>query len=102
MIQPGLLQLQMEGFRGQAHSLADFRIEVNQQFTAGRHVHRGAAEQKLVAAGIDVYTQALFDLAQMRIQLATEFGQVTGIVGFQGEALLGCRLGGRFAVQSVL
>ena len=48
-----------------------------------------------VAPGSDTDTQALLDLAQVAVELAAEHGQMTGVIGFQGQALLRRRLGSR-------
>jgi hypothetical protein len=35
-----------------------------------------------------MYTEPLFYLAQMAVQMAAQRGKMTGVIGFQGEGLL--------------
>ena len=92
----------MEGFGAEPDTLADLAVEVVEQLAPGRNAGVGAGQLELVAAGGDADTQPVLDLPQVPIELATEHGQVAGIVRLQGEACL-CRRGGRrFAVQVAL
>ena len=54
---------------------------------SGCHIDGGSTQLEVVAAGADRDANALFDLAQMAVQMATQRGQMARIIGFQSEAL---------------
>ena len=45
-----------------------------------------AADLEFVAPSGNRHTQALFDLAQVSIKLSAEGSQITGVIGFEGQA----------------
>mgnify|MGYP001591802517 CR=1 FL=1 len=97
------------GHLGDGHSSARDPILTDHFWVLGYGIPFWAATVDkliLVGPGANAYPQALLYLPQMAVQLAVEHGQVTRVIGFQGECLLGGRLLGRllrgsFAIQCV-
>ncbi len=77
-----LLQIEMYQFRGK-HLMFRIGIQPFQHFRAGTSCLRLSYKMKVIAAVIDLQTQASLDLAQILIQLATEIGQP--VIVFRGE-----------------
>ncbi|MNN28240.1 hypothetical protein D3C81_1418020 [compost metagenome] len=90
------LQVQVHGFRRQVAGLG-LAVETAQQlFGSGGGL--GFADQlELIAAVADLDGQALFDQAQVLVELAAQVGETVGLEGFEDETmgLYGC-VQGRF------
>ena len=91
-LQPGLLQLQVQGLGAEVDAGADFGVQVLEQGSGHLDGLPAAADGELKGAG---------DLRQRRllVKLAAKCGEVAGIAGFQQKTDL-ARLTGRFvAIQ---
>ncbi len=82
----GFLQVQVHHVRRQLGGLG-LAVQAAQEVLGGLgHVAR-ADQFELVAAVADFQLQALFDQAQMLVELAAEVGEATGFKGFEGETM---------------
>ncbi|MNN09021.1 hypothetical protein D3C81_1218910 [compost metagenome] len=91
-----LLQIQVDRFRRQVAALG-LAVETAQQLLGSRGGLGFADQLELIAAVADLDGQALFDQAQVLVELAAQVGETVGLEGFEDETmgLYGC-VQGRF------
>ena len=76
----------MQRLRRQAYALLNFVVQMREKRSRGFCRGLRATDLELVAPRGDRHTQALFDLAQVCIKLSAEGSQITGVIGFEGQA----------------
>ena len=64
-----------------------FAVQLAQQLLGSLGFFGAAKHLELVAAVADFQAEALFDQAQMLVELAAEVGETAGLERFEGEAM---------------
>jgi hypothetical protein len=80
----GFLQVQVNRFRRQ---LAGLAVEAAQQLFSGGGGLGFADQLELIAAVADLDGQALFDQAQVLVELAAQVGETVGLERFEDETM---------------
>ncbi|MNZ96861.1 hypothetical protein D3C78_1160750 [compost metagenome] len=88
VFEAGFLQEQVDDLRGQLGAAVGFAVQAAQQALGGLGALDIADQFELVAAVADLDGQALFDQAQMLVELSAEVGEAACFEGFQDEAMV--------------
>ena len=79
----------MQRFRAESHALANLGVEVAQQLLGRGDALSGSAQADLVPARADCDAESVLDLAQVAVQMPGQHRQMTRVIRFQREGLLG-------------
>jgi len=85
----GLLQVQVHRFRRQLATLG-FTVETAQQVFCRRGVLGFTNELELIAAIADLDAQALFDQAQVLVELSAQVGETASLKGLEEKTMGFC------------
>ena len=87
VFQAGLLQVQVHGVGSEIGAVLCLAVETLQQAFGDLGPARFAGQFELVAAVADLDRQALFDQAQVLVELPAQVGEAACFVGFEGETM---------------